>query len=230
MPRILLLPGMDGTDALFRPFVTGCPPEVTVQTVEYDRVDAASYEALCEHVAAILPEEDFVLLGWSFSGPLALKLAARGLPRLRGVILVTSFAWRPVRYLPAWTKLFARPSLFTLYPLASMAQALLYGYATPELKALQTEAFGRTTSRILAARARMLLEVDARDELRACPVPILCLRASHDRVIHRSHAQTILAEAPKATLVDVPGPHLCLATHPREAWDAIAAFLNVVTR
>ncbi|HKP56773.1 MAG TPA: hypothetical protein VJV78_08635 [Polyangiales bacterium] len=65
MIRILLLPGMDGTDALFRPFATACPPGLTVQTVEYDRVDAASYDALCDHVAAALPAEDFVLLGWS---------------------------------------------------------------------------------------------------------------------------------------------------------------------
>jgi len=226
LARIVLLPGMDGTDAFFRPFVAQRPPTVDVQTVEYEHLDAPSYEALCEHVAAALPDDDLFLLGWSFSGPLALKLAARGLKRLRGVILVTSFVWRPVRYLPPWCKVFARPSLFTLYPMASMGQALLHGYSTPELRALQSEAFSKTTPTSLAARVRMLLGVDARQELRSCPVPILYLRAQQDRVIHRRHGQMIVAEAPRATLVDVPGPHLCLATHPADAWMAIEPFLT----
>jgi pimeloyl-[acyl-carrier protein] methyl ester esterase len=224
--RIVLLPGMDGTDAFFRPFVTRCPPGMTVQTVEYDRVEATSYDSLCEHVAALLPDSEFCALGWSFSGPLALKLAARNIPGLRGIILVTTFAWRPMRHLPAWCTRFVRPSMFTLYPLASMGQALLQGYSTPELRALQSEAFARTTPSSLATRVRMLLEVDVRSELRSCPVPILYLRASQDRVIHRGHGQQILAEAPRATLVDLPGPHLCLATHPDDAWNAIEAFVR----
>lgn len=227
MAQIVLLPGMDGTDVFFRPFVARCPPTVNVQTFDYERFDATSYEALSEHVAAALPDDDFFLLGWSFSGPLALKLAARGVGRLRGIILVSSFAWRPVRCLPPWFKVFARPSLFTLYPLASMGQALLQGYSTPELRALQSEAFARTTPRSLATRVRMLLEVDVRSELRSCPVPILYLRARHDRVIHSRHGQMILAEAPRATLVEVSGPHLCLATHPDDAWTAIERFLRV---
>ena len=227
MARIVLLPGMDGTDAFFRPFVARCPPTVNVQTFEYERFDAPSYEALCEHVAATLPDDDLFLLGWSFSGPLALKLAARGIRRLRGVILVTTFVWRPVRFLPPWCKVFARPSLFTLYPMASMGQALVQGYSTPELRALQSEAFAKTTPRSLAARVRMLLEVDVRSELRSCPVPILYLRAQHDRAIHRRHGEMIVADAPRATLVDLPGPHLCLATHPADAWAAIAPFLRL---
>lgn len=220
MTRIVLLPGMDGTDAFFRPFVEHCPPGVHVQTLEYERFDATSYEALA------LPDDDFFLLGWSFSGPLALMLAASQVPRLRGIIMVASFVWRPVRYLPGWLKVFARPSLFTLYPIASMGQALLQGYSTPALHALQSEAFSKTTSRSLAARVRALLGVDVRSELRSCPVPILYLRAQDDRVIHRGHGQMIANEAPRATLVDVPGPHLCLATHPHEAWTVIQAFLK----
>jgi pimeloyl-ACP methyl ester carboxylesterase len=228
MARIVLLPGMDGTDTFFRPFVARCPSGVSAQTIEYEGVDASSYEALCEHVAAQLPDEDHLLLGWSFSGPLVLKLATSGIRGLRGVILVASFAWRPIRYLPPWLKVFARPSLLALYPMASMGQALLQGYSTPELRALQSEAFSKTTPRSLAARVRMLLDVDARHDLRTCPVPILYLQASHDRIIHRRHGQMIAAEAPRATLVEVPGPHLCLATHPADAWKPIEAFMNLV--
>lgn len=224
--RIVLLPGMDGTNAFFRPFVAQCPSGMAPQALEYDRFNATSYAALCDHVAAELPKEDFYALGWSFSGPLALMLASRQIPNLRGVILVASFAWRPVRFLPSWVTPLVRPSMFRMYTLASMSQALLQGYSTPELRVLQREAFARTTPHSLAARVRMLLAVDVRDDLRACAVPILYLRAQHDRVVHRRHGEMIAREAPRATLVDIPGPHLCLATHPQEAWAAIQTFTD----
>jgi pimeloyl-ACP methyl ester carboxylesterase len=230
LARIILLPGMDGTATLFRPFIAQCPPHHSVQTFDYEQLDAPSYDELCEHVAASLPDDDIFLLGWSFSGPLTLKLAARGIERLRGVILVASFVQRPIRYLPPWLSVMARPALFTLYPMLSMGQALLQGYSTPELRALQSETFAKVTPRAVASRVRMLLEVDARSELRDCPVPLLYVRAQHDRVIHRRHGQLIVANAPRATLVDVPGPHLCLATHPAEAWAAIEPFLSLQPR
>ena len=226
MTRLVLLPGMDGTNAFFQPFVASCPSGIALQTLEYDRLDATSYEALRDQVAAALPKQDFFVLGWSFSGPLALLLAAKQIPNLRGVILVASFVWRPVRFLPPWLTLFVRPYMFTMYPLASMGQALLQGYSTPEVRALQHQAFSRAAPHALAARVRMLLSVDVRSELRTCPVPILYLRAEHDRVIHRRHGETIAAQAPQATLLDIPGPHLCLATHPDQAWNAIQAFLD----
>ena len=74
---------------------------------------------------------------------------------------------------------------------------------------------------------RLLLAVDVRNELRSCPVPVLYVQARDDRVIHRRHGQMVVNEAPRATLVEVPGPHLCLATHPQDAWAAIASFVSV---
>lgn len=223
MTRLVLLPGLDGTNALFEPFIQHAPSSVHVQTLEYDHV--TSYEVLADFVAPQLPDDEFFIVAWSFSGPLALKLASRGISGLRGIVLVASFAWRPARYVPAW--LTALPGIFSFYPMASMAQALLYGYSTPELRALQSVAFSRTSSRTLATRARMVLEVDAKNELRSCPVPLLYLRAERDRVVHRRHGAMIVAQAPHATLVDIPGPHLCLATHPRDAWTAIEPFIGV---
>jgi pimeloyl-[acyl-carrier protein] methyl ester esterase len=223
--RLVLLPGVDGSDVFFRPLIAQRPAGVEVRSIAYDAIDAASYEALAERVIERLPRDDFFLLGWSFSGPLALMLAARGVPGLRGVILAASFATRPLRLLPSWTQALAQPWLLSLYPLASMTQARLRGYSSAELRALQREAFSRTTSRALAARVRMVLGVDATEPLRACPVPLLYLRALEDRTIHTGHADMIAAHAPQARIVDLPGSHLSLTTHPEQAWSAILPFL-----
>jgi pimeloyl-ACP methyl ester carboxylesterase len=225
---ILLLPGMDGTSVFFEPFVSQCQPGVEVRTFDYEALQLHSYEAIVEHIAASLPDDDFLVLGWSFSGAVALMLAARQIPRLRGVILVATFAERPIRRLPGFLSGLVHPALMSLYPLASKLQALVQGYSSREFRALQSRAFSRTTARSVAARVRLLMTVDVRAQVRSCPVPILYLQGRYDRVIDRSHGERIVAAAPRATLVELPGPHLCLATHPREGWRAVDAFIAAV--
>ena len=71
------------------------------QTVHYPPDRCLGYDALEPWLRDRLPAEPFVLLAESFSGPLALRLAADPPVGLQGVILVASFARAPVRF-PAW--------------------------------------------------------------------------------------------------------------------------------
>src|SRR5690349_11939308 len=93
--HLILLPGMDGTGELFGPLLAELPIELPVAVVSYpDR--AASY---ADHVAVArteLPRDrPFVLLGESFSGPVAVRLAAEAPSNLRGLILCASFLTCP---------------------------------------------------------------------------------------------------------------------------------------
>ena len=227
----MALPGVDGTDVFLRPFIERAPPDVRAVALEDPQTDADSYEELAEIVRRALPTEgDVYLLGWSFSGPLAVILGAERLSQVRGLILVGTFVRRPIPYLPSWARHFARPSLFRLYPTASMAKALVAGYSTPSLRALQAEAFDRTSHAGMANRVRALLSVDARPQLRDCDLPILYLRSLNDRVVHRSCGDEIMKEAKRASLVELDAPHLSLTTHPDEAWNAIATFIDEAQR
>jgi pimeloyl-ACP methyl ester carboxylesterase len=78
---------------------------------------------------------------------------------------------------------------------------------------------------VLAARLRALLEVDASDDLRANRLPLLCLRASRDRLIGSRSADEIKALRPDAREVVIDAPHLLLYTRPGQAAAAIAPFL-----
>lgn len=99
--RIILLPGMDGTGILFRPFVQelrkGLPEEVSVQVLSYPADQVLSYGQLIEDVARRLPaQEEIILLAESFSGPIAYALASRQPNRIRALIFVVTFL-RPPR-------------------------------------------------------------------------------------------------------------------------------------
>jgi pimeloyl-[acyl-carrier protein] methyl ester esterase len=226
---LVLLPGMDGGDKLFGPLRAAAPAGVETIAVGYPPGPQNGYDDLLPLVRAQLPtDRPFFLLGWSFSGPLALLAAAARPPGLRGVILAASFVKTPVRYLPRWAHRLATPALFRFYPAASRAKALLGGYGTREVRRLLAEAHASAGVEALACRARATLSIDAHDVLVACPVPVLYLRARKDGVIHARHADDVRRLRPSVEIADIDGPHLALVTNPAAAWEALGAFMDRV--
>src|SRR4051794_32003699 len=113
MRTLVLLPGMDGGDRLFGPLRACAPAGTETVAVGYPPGPANGYEDLLPLVRAQLPtDRPYVLLGWSFSGPLALLAAAERPPRLRGVVLAASFVKTPVPWLPRWARRLVTPALF----------------------------------------------------------------------------------------------------------------------
>ncbi len=226
---LLLLPGLDGTEVLFRPLIRSAPQGIEVSAVTYPRGPANRYEDLLPRVRESLPQDrPFYLLGWSFSGPLALMAAAEHPPHLKGVILVSSFASRPVRFVPRWARHVVRPILFRAFPTASSLKARLTEDGHPEVLPLLREAHSQAGHEALACRARAALGVDASSALAACPAPVLYLRATADRVIRTGCAEDVQRQLPGAAMADLTGSHLALASNPGEAWSALLAFMDRV--
>jgi pimeloyl-[acyl-carrier protein] methyl ester esterase len=224
LPHLVLLPGMDGTGELFAPLLRELPLALRVSVVAYpDR--AANYP---EHVAIArqeLPRDlPFVLLGESFSGPIAVSLAAGAPPGLRGVILCASFLTSPNRLLSVLRPLapFASPKLV---PEFLAQRALLGRFATPELRAAHERALGHVSSRTLTARLRAMADVDVRADMSAITVPSLYLRGTADRVVARRFGQEYLESTRRGRLVDIDAPHFLLQSRPGEAAREIDAFV-----
>jgi pimeloyl-[acyl-carrier protein] methyl ester esterase len=221
---LVLLPGMDGTGELFGPLLEALPLELAVTVVAYpDR--AATYD---EHVAvarAELPRgRPFVVLGESFSGPVAVRLAAAAPPGLRGVILCASFLSCPNRALGLLRSLtpVASPKLLPTF----IAQASLLGrFATPALRSMQTRALGHVSSSTLTARLRAMADVDVRDELRSLAVPTLYLQATEDRIVDARFGAEYAACARQPAVESIEGPHLLLQSNPSATAAAILSFI-----
>ena len=81
LPAVVLLPGLDGTGKLFAELVKSLDPGVSAIVVAYPRDQPMGYEELDTLVMSVLnklpPDQRYVLLGESFSGPLAIRIAAR---------------------------------------------------------------------------------------------------------------------------------------------------------
>lgn len=210
--KLVLLPGLDGTGELFAPLVAALGGTV-VQVVRYpaDRpMDYTGHEAFAR---SQLPQDDFVLLAESFSGPVGISIAAAPPPGLRGLVLCATFASNPLpmfKPLAGLARLLPVPRL----PTSIAAHWLFPDRGTPELRRAHAAAMRSVSMRALGARIAAVLSVDKRDLLAKITVPMLYLRANQDRVIPRAAGLAILNLRPDIALAKFDAPHFLLQTEP----------------
>ncbi|MES2642998.1 MAG: alpha/beta hydrolase [Myxococcota bacterium] len=223
--HFVLLPGLDGTGELFEPIREALAGAGHVATViAYPRDEALDYASLVERV--VLPDVPFVLVGESFSGPVALALAARRPPSLRAVVLVATFARPPLLGSPFLLP-FVGALLFRLALPPVLLRCLLVGFRAPASLVGRVAATVRSVPPgVLAHRVRAVLAVDAESAARACTVPVLYLRATHDRLVPGRCAAHLGALIPGMQVGEVAGPHLVLQANPEEAAREILRFVE----
>ena len=90
--RLILLPGMGGTGQLFDPLLAILPKEQEATVISYPKNQKKSWEELIELILSQLSQEDFLLVGESYSGYLAYRVAQRKPPHLKAVLFVATFS------------------------------------------------------------------------------------------------------------------------------------------
>jgi pimeloyl-ACP methyl ester carboxylesterase len=224
-PTLVLLPGLDGTGELFRPYVEALGSKLTSTTVSYSPSSHGTY-ADCKAVAlSKLPQrEPYVLLGESFSGPIAIALAAARPAGLRGVILVGTFATSPSPWL-GWLVPFLRFTPTGRMPAAAMNRTLLGAFATPSVESQLHSAIGKVKPEIYRQRLRAISKVNVRADLARINVPMVYFRATHDELVPRSASEQIASLWPQLSIVDFEAPHLLLQCAPVAAARATQEFI-----
>lgn len=221
---LVILPGMDGGGGLLDDFVAALGDDLASLVIRYPADRVMSYADLETFVAARLPRNDpYVLLAESFSGPIAISIAAARAPGLAGVILSASFARNPR---PLMSVLRPLPGVLPLkhVPVRLLGVFLLGRFATPARR----RELGRTLAAVslsaLRSRARAVLDVDVTPILGRLRVPLLYLRATEDRVVPPACGQAIVQAAPQARIIEIEAPHFLLETAPAPAAAAIKEF------
>ena len=216
---------MDGTGEMLAEFAREARAHFdAVQVIAYPRDQAMDYAALAPFVRAALPKDaPFVLLGESFSGPLALQVASSAPRGLQGVVLSTSFARDPVPMLRPFAALLARLPVRAV-PMRVVAWWLLGRWQTPAQRAALRQALGSLAPEVLPARMRCAMQ--ANEDVRAIQVPLLYLRATEDRLIDPRAGDRIVSQAKRAEHITIEGPHLLLQAAPRACACAIGAYFN----
>lgn len=214
--RLVLMPGLDGTGRLFEPALRHLGPRCTV--VRYP----TTARTIDEHLAAVtLPDEPFVLVAESFSGPLAIALAAKQPAQLRALVLIATFARVPhSRMVGAMATV---PWTMGMAPRAVTRRVLLGPNCDEALGRLLADTLSSVPSATIGARLRLLASLDLRAA--QVQVPVLVIEAARDLLVPQSATRALAADL-RAELVIIDGPHLVLQRSPGAVASAIDSFLE----
>jgi len=220
---LVMLPGMDGSGDLFYEFAAIAPSSVAPLVTTLPSI--GPYDDLLRELAVNLPESGkFAILAESFSGPLAIRLAALFAPRVVSLVLCNTFATSPrhhaLRMIP-WRLMFSFP------PPAGIIRGLLLDSAAPQKLVERVQAAVRNAHpKVMAARIRAVLAVNEIGALRKLSCPVLYLRGTNDRLIPQRNVDEFARNVAIFRQCNINGPHMLLQTQSVRVWEAIEPFLR----
>lgn len=220
-PEIVLLPGLDGTGDLFDRLEDKLSPELSVKIIRYPEDPTLGYAGYVELVRNEIGSRSVYLLGESFSGPVAILIAAQLGRQVKGIVLAATFVKNPW---PQWLiRRAVRVDPRTTPP--KLRNAILMGsYGDPEL-VRRVDDIVRTLPRpVRAARLRAMAEVDVRTDFARLACPILVLHGRSDWLVRKSPMQKAVSEKGRARMIVIPGAHMLLQTRPVESAAEIIHF------
>ncbi len=222
---LILLPGLDGTGKRLTAFTQCLAPGVETQTLAYPVDRCLGYSELEVLVRAALPTSTrYVLMAESFSGPLAIRIAAQPPPGLVGLILCTSFAKNPYPHL-AWAHPLARRLPVKSLP-RWLRAPLLWGSPSARVAPSRGErASAGVDEAVLGHRLAAVLRVDETAALRRIELPVGIMQADRDRLLPKSATLHLLQHLPGARHWRFDAPHVLLQTRPQECAAAVKDFL-----
>lgn len=220
---LVLLPGLDGTGLLTEEFAAGDWKGLAVRVMPIPHQGPQDYPSLAKRIRADLPPGPLILLGESFSSPLALLIAEQERQRVAALILAGGFCSSPVS--PALSLIPVRP-LFLIRPPATILRKFLAGHDAPKpLIQRISRAIRSVSSGVLTERVRVILALQEKD----CPapegVPTLLLQARQDAMIPWETQSRLERHFVEPTVVWIDSPHLLLATRPGSCREAVLTFL-----
>ena len=227
MVALVLLPGLDGTGLLFANFAASFGSDVKVIVASYPTDAALGYRELEPVARSFLPKDQpFFLLGESFSGPIAIAIAASRPPGLLGLILCCSFTRTPRPLLSALRSLLSVVPIAAV-PLGLVSFFLLGRFSSPALRQSLAESLALVSPSVLRARGREALSVDVSASLSRVDVPVLYLRASEDRVVPVSASELVASIALQIKVLEFAAPHFLLQVLPSPVASQVAEFMGV---
>lgn len=231
-PELVFMPGLDGTGLSYGPLGDAMPPDVSLTVIEYPADRELSFEEMVDIAYEQIPHDrPVVLIAESFSGPIAIHMAASLPCRVAGIVFCATFMKFQRRFLMTIARLVPLKRLlmppvpgFVLYVLCSERAAL------KKLSPLFRTIEKRLNPAVLTHRIRMLNEIDVIEESRLITVPCCYIQALQDRLVSRKSVRLFRENLRDITIKEVNGPHAILQSRPDECAVIIMEFAERVSR
>lgn len=224
MTTLVLLPGLDGSGDFFDALCRQLPPQWQTHVVSYPGDRPLNYGELARFVLAALPVNvSFVLVAESFSGPVAIQVAATHPAGLIGVVLCATFARNPRPFLRPLLGL-TRVAPVRSAPMGLLSRCLLGAEADASWAERIRQAMDKCSVAVLRKRANEVLLVDVRSQLADIRVPVLYLQASRDWVVPAAALADMQRVLLEIQVARIDGPHFLLQARPEPCAERITVF------
>lgn len=210
---VILLPGTDGTGVFFESLVAALNTFYEIKVLSYPQYGDQSYEHLGNQLLPELPpNRDYILVGESFGGPLAIWLATHAVSPPVKLILGSTFAASPFSAPGRWIAPLVPFARFI--PLQKwQIEFMLFNGGNEQWATRIFEHTRFIDRRILLSRVQSVLRCDMRAALSALPIPVLCLNATQDRLLP-PWLPRHFPEQSHIRIVNLPLPHMIFQCAP----------------
>jgi pimeloyl-[acyl-carrier protein] methyl ester esterase len=225
--KLVLLPGLDGSGRLFGPFIDCVADFLDPSPFAYPADRLWGYDELLPFVLERLPPGRSIVLGESFSGPLAVMLAAAAPDRVAAVVLVSSFTRLPV---PRAAAAAARFVDAARCPAGAIDLALTSRTTPAEMRSELLRQVRSLSSQLVERRLRAVFEADTASALGRLACPVLAIHGRSDRLVPLWWAKRDLGRIRSVAFRVVDGPHMLLQTSPRSVACVLVDWIGTMAR
>jgi len=225
--HLVLLPGLDGSGLLFEAFVESCfgPDQYTI--ISYPTDFHIPYRELAEYVISYLPKDkSILLLGESYSGPVAIQLALKPELNIVSLILVATFCYYPKSLLKVIS--FCLPYKYLLQlPIPDFLLRFMCFDKNVDAKLISVlrKCLTITPVGIMSQRMADGIRIDVRQQLKNLTIPCTYIKAKHDKLVSGQAALEIKKMNSAVKIIEVDGPHFILQTRVKDCCTIIKKLL-----
>jgi pimeloyl-[acyl-carrier protein] methyl ester esterase len=226
--KIILLPGLDGTGVLFKPFIDALPNYIDTLIIKYPSNEELSYSELVNFVVDQLPNEKFVLLGESFSGPIAYQVALLKPENVASVIFVATFLSSPRNFLLKLSSFLPTNFILSLPIPDFIIKSFLLGESSGlEAVSLFKQSIKQVSPRILSFRLQEIAKLSNVHQL--CGINSIYIQASNDRLVPNYCVKDFKAMFKNLKIFTINGPHFILQANPVASAEIVANEISLIT-
>ena len=217
--KVVLIPGMDGTGALFDPFIESAPVGIEVISLPLIQRSYAGYEDQARHIIGSIGDQPVVLVAESYSGMVAYNMLKIGCSNIQHIVFAASFISRPSRlasiakYLPVGIlKNRAVPEVL-------VGRLLFGGFSTPQLIKLFYGSLNSVDNDILKSRICQIAMLP----VPSMPINVPCtyIRPKGDILVSKRAIESFQNLCQKLAVCEVDGTHFVLQTNPGQCWQVV---------
>lgn len=215
---VVLLPGMHGSTVLFDTFILLAPSWARCRALSLPTETGQGFSELAVSLAGELSTlERFVLVGESFSGPVAAHLSMLLEQKVQLLVLCNPLVQVSAPPLPGLGSWLVRSPLVPPW-----GAAWLMTDGDRQVARAMLREVRRVPRKTLAARIAAAVGATSAEIVSSVSADTLVLVGSSDRLLNPSRSRESFSTVPHTIVVELDAPHLVIQTHPAEVWKAIS--------